>query len=255
MTPPAIDRRRGWAGSFDRLASRLLTRPTTWAYALLIAIGVAIPLLLLHVAGSMNDQARIGSEGVARTAERALADADRRTLYDYAHWNASHDALASTVDPVFAEENLGAYLGQNFGLSGSILVTDDNRIAFAWSSTGTPLSEDDANRIESLGTLLAAARADAGGAAKQGYAVLEGRVMLASAARVQREDVEQATSGPILVFLRGVSESLLARIGTDYVLDGLRVVDPAQPVTADEATLVLNDVEGRPVTTLAWRAE
>ena len=253
--PPANDRRRGWAGSLDRLATRLLVRPTTWAYALLIAVGVAIPLLLLHVAGSMNDQARVSSEGVAQTAERALADADRRTLYDYAHWNASYDALAGTVDQTFAKENLSAYLGQNFGLSGSILITDDNRIAFAWSSTGAPIAAGDANRIESLGSLLAAARTDTSGGAKQGYAVLDGKVMLATAARVQREDVEQATSGPILVFLRGMSESLLARIGSDYVLAGLRVADSAQPVAANEATLVLKDVEGHPVTTLAWNVD
>ena len=77
----------------------------------MIAVGLAVPALLLHVAADMNETARTGSLALARTATGALANADGQTAIDYARWDEARERLIGAVDLAWADSYIGRTLG------------------------------------------------------------------------------------------------------------------------------------------------
>ncbi|MGD9537509.1 MAG: ATP-binding protein [Alphaproteobacteria bacterium] len=242
-------------GRFGTLAGAILRRPPVLAFALLIAVGLAVPLLLLHVSAGMNEAARSGSLALARTATGALSNADSQTAIDYARWDEARERLIGAVDLAWADNYIGQVLGENFQLSGSLVIGEAGDIKYLWADHPTLQATPPATLLKEVMALNLKASADPAGETWQGYLTLDGAVFLASAARVQGETPGLGLNGPVLVLFRTLDRALLARIEADYVLRELRVVGDEAAVHPDEVSLALGDVNGEPTITIAWRLD
>jgi signal transduction histidine kinase len=251
----ANDRRGALAGLQRVFTGASLRRPIAWVLVFAAAVGIAVPLLLLHVADSLNEEALSGSTAVARTAIDSLAAADRSTVYDYTHWDEAFEQLTGPLDPDWADANLGSYLGENFQIAGSLVLAADGRAIYAWAGQPTLAPLDRGTLRQALDQLAVAVRADPTGPARHDYLTLGAEVFLASASVVQRPAGDPPPGAPVLIIVRALNRALLERIGGAYVLDGLRVVTPDAPPHRGEAVLGLSGLAGAPVGTIAWRPD
>jgi diguanylate cyclase (GGDEF)-like protein/PAS domain S-box-containing protein len=186
-----------------------------------------------------------------RNAVSALTVAEDRLVEvttAYARWDGAVQKLHEHFDPDWALRNIALSPHGIYGVDHIFVFGPNNALAFqSHKEAAEPqdVTSDTARVREVLTPLVAAARAAAGTSDDSARAVwpvsLYGTVQLAAAAAIVALDSADVTSREgmsVLVFVRGFSPTLLARLAGDSTLPDLRVSTSAD-VRAGEMSFPL----------------
>ncbi len=225
---------------------------------LLVAVSAAIVINL-----SARGQDRIAAEG-SKTLVGSLItgfEEDLDTLvYDNSWWDLAVENLVTSLNKDWADNNIGTYAAEVYGLSESFVVAPDGstRIAYVF---GVP-SREDARRYFGPGLDLLIARARAASMFEpepaSGYFVHEGLLRLVSASAITHEnpigaDTERRVR-EVLVYAHHISPELLGEISDEFLVEGLAF--SLEPPTEDlrNPAIALDGPDGQPVVWLTWEA-
>ena len=96
---------------------------------LLLALG-AIAFFLNAASERENVLARAQSINLANTAVETFSASLSARLYDFSWWDEMAQRAAREMDPEWANDNIGLYLEEDFGYSGSYLIGSNSQISF-----------------------------------------------------------------------------------------------------------------------------
>ncbi len=183
--------------------------------------------------------------GVLLTYEDELAKLGR----DYAYWNEAMDNLLVALDARWADQNVGAYLVESFGLSASLVIDGQGRVIFARARSGERVPTLGDFRPP-LGELLARARQDAQGAPLPvtGYGLQGGKPHLIAAVRLtpHSEPARYRGVSGFLVISRALDRPLLDKLQSHFGFVGLHLVP------GNAGRFELSDFQGAPFYGLDW---
>ena len=193
-----------------------------------------------------------------------VGDYQRRlaqTALDYSYWDEAVENLVTAPDPDWADENVGIYLFDTFGISSSYVVDENDRTSY--SMIGGERADNNPFTRFSIGIkdLVEAAR---GGVSEEtpvpSLGLLAANDMLYIGAANVLTDYDYSgdttinlPTGAVLVLTRALDSDLLAEISGHYRLDDLRLVMETEPPEAP--ALALFSAGGEAAGFLAWRTE
>ena len=218
-----------------------------------IACGAMYYLLDLTATRSNQDAAE-ASEHLAQTALKVLADEMEGQVVDYALWDVTVDQVENGVDPEWAEKNVGSYLADTFGYSGSFLTAADGTVLVEYRVDESLPSEPAGLLGPNLEAFLAAVQASSMAETEpvSRYVRHRDKVVLVTAGAVTREDPTEEqrvrVPRPVLYLFTELDADVLSRIARDYRLDRVGLaLDPP-----DGLGVPLPGVGGNPVAALVW---
>ena len=200
-------------------------------YPVALIVLTSVGLLLTYVYYSLRSQDEITvavSErfalGVLRAEEAALA----RLVRDYAWWDQTVDKVLIDLDPIWAAENIGAYLSESFGTSATLVLDPNNETIYA--------SVDDERRSDfslksfdwDLSPLLDRARTSVtedGPEALTLLAKIGADIHLVAACAITKEYFGRpiVPQGPfaILILTQRLDAAFVEQLGTEYGFPGM----------------------------------
>jgi signal transduction histidine kinase len=230
---------------------------------LVLFLGVAGGLIHLGVTAQNALAVRNSETVVARTLagmERELA----ANALDYAWWDEGIENTVENPDPLWAEENIGAWTHDTYSVNGTAVFgpTGGAALYAAVDSVAQPV------RLSAFGgtltPLLEETRSSdmAESVPVSGYALFRNGVVMAGAAAMTHEYPTEAQlrrqPRPVLVFFRRLDQPALAALAERLdIADGIALVrtDLGEPVPASaNANLPIASADGSPLGLLAWRA-
>lgn len=232
------------------------------SFALVLVISVVVIGGLAVFATRSQDRIAVKesihlTKSVFASIERRLAD----QLLDYSYWDEAVDNLVTALDPVWADKNVGIYMHDRFAITTSFVVNADNRPVYGMVE-GKRSSDNPFRRFsDDLGLLVQRTRAQPRSAPPKPAAGLisDGRsIHFAAASVLTTFNVEGRTKGDIatdsvLIFTRVLNADMLAEIGRNFLLNGLRVSLGDSPHSA--ASLPLTGPGGSPLGHLSWQVD
>jgi len=237
-------------------------RHILFAFALVLVVSVAlIGGLVIVAANSQNQIATRDSIHLTRSVlsaiERRLAD----QLLDYSYWDEAVANLVANRNLAWADNNIGIYMHDKFGINSSFVLDAENRPVYAMID-GKRRDDNPLVRFSGgIDRLIARTRANPPteapkpvvGILHDGMAIHIAAVsMLTNFIDVNARQRKIGT-GWILIFTRRLDEKLLANVAEGYRLEDLRLV--RSEVTALSTVLPLNAVDGSTLGYLTWRVE
>ncbi|WP_159460167.1 sensor histidine kinase [Tistlia consotensis] len=243
-----------------------MTRRFYLTTGLLVLLFLASAGLLLGYLGYSLDRQSAGqSAHLAETALRQLEATDRSHAYDFAFWDDTVAFTRGQHDRAWADQNTGLWSMRTYGFTDAFIVAANDRPLY--SAVRRPGGGDAVDSPppqellgSGLGALLAAARAAPMNDPTPVSAYLrQGEtVFLAVAAAITPEyptpaELERQPR-PVLVYARQLDATLLADLGSRYLLPDLRLVPAAEAAPGDRRAgrLALAGPDGGTVATLAW---
>jgi len=235
-------------------AAGLTLWPLMLGLAVLFVLGLLAVTGATWLAGRQAD--RLAAEEKVRQVERALetrAESLKTTSADWAWWNEGIEKLVLAPDRVYADQNLGVYARDTFGLYAAFVVDPDDRPTFAYLRARPLPSETASSWLSTLRPLVERTREPHDQPTPAtAYARIEGQLVFVSATAMAAE----AGSPPInwkqpavLVFMRAVDADYLSAIAESAGVSALQTVDLA-PLGSHVS---LPGPDGAAVATLAWR--
>ncbi|MGE0255512.1 MAG: ATP-binding protein [Alphaproteobacteria bacterium] len=228
-------------------------------YAVLATIAVvAIGILSLHTARVADRYAAEASLELAGSNLAAEARALGVQAKDKSWWDAAIENLFVRFDARWADDNLGWYLKDTFGVDASIIVAADDTTTVAYVA-GRPDPRPSSDIVShGIGDLVARARAAPMGepAPATGYALVDGRpaIVAASAFTPQNPTAEQQTrqARPVLVLARFLGDTLFAAIHERSLLDDLHLLAPDEAPRPETLQLDIAAIDGTLLGRLGW---
>src|SRR5262245_47137337 len=112
---PSVGSRSAASGGLDTRVQRWSVLP----FLVLLAVGAAVIAGLIVIAARGQDRISVNNSielvrSVLAVQQRDLA----RTTRDYAWWDEAYANLAAKPDAGWANENIGSYVKDSFGVSG-----------------------------------------------------------------------------------------------------------------------------------------
>ncbi len=219
--------------------------------------GIALGAVLYFVslaADRENAQAVDNSNHLARTAIGTVREDMVGRVVDYAWWNDMVAQVKNGIEPGWAETNIGKYMQDEFGYSGSYVFDAGNETLYhAKDNPDLP-----AEGLQFLGSggeaFLTALRATPTARSESGssFVTWNGRVYLVAAGSITPETPTEAEAKlkdrPILVFFREMNSELMESLGQRFLLGGLRLGG----VGNDGGGLSLSSLTGKPLATVIW---
>jgi signal transduction histidine kinase/DNA-binding NarL/FixJ family response regulator len=243
----------GW---FDLRADRWRSLPLVG----LLLVGALVVGGLVLMATRAQD--RLAAEKSVALVQSVLAAEQRnlaRTATDYAWWQEAYENLAENPSRDWASTNIGAYLHDNFDISGSFVLDPSYATVFAFRS-GKPVEFDlTAHASGGLGQLVAVARASKASppAAPSGLIAIDGALQVVAVSRIAPEQPvpdSRRGAGHILVFTRDLDAAALGDLAANYGVAQLRFLPAGQPI--EQPTMLrLAGPDGTPLGTLVWNPE
>jgi len=226
-------------------------------------LGVAVvALILLLVAIAADSQNRLATRSAQHLASSALRVESEQlggVIRDYTFWNDAVKNLAVGLDPVWADDNVGAWANDSLGMDATLVLhTGDLRLIFG-SVDGRTQDDGLVSRFSpELAQIVSGARDVVGmpgevpGVAFT-YLEFDGTPAMAGAAILKWEDdrpLPLRDGAPVaLVFVRRIDEGMLERFGELYLLPGMKLA----PTSAEMAdSIALRSVADRVVARVAW---
>ena len=241
-------------------------RRLLWPLGLLIGGLVAIIMvLLLFAAHEQNDLAAQASEHLTRGALAAETDALASHARDYATWDDAVENLLGTLDPGWAEENIGTWAYEGLSMDATVVVDGSGAVIYgmvAGEVLGPATLEHFGQSLQELITTTQAAALQPGatadtGLANSAYVRLDGAVAIASASPIVHTDGTLPQTGSdkpaVLVYVRVLDEALLQAVAERYLLTDLRLADSGAP--PEGVSLPLTSAGGAVLGTLIWVPE
>ncbi len=229
-------------------------------FAVIVVISVALigGLVVIAARGqervAVNDSVHLARSVVA-SIKRRLAD----QLLDYSYWDQAVDNLVTEPSPTWADNNVGIYMHDNFGINTSFVLDTANRATYGMiggkRSDAIPM-ERFSGGVEALMKRTRAAPANAPpvpatGLLKNGGTVHIAALSVLTSFPTAGQKQDRIATGWILMFTRALDDRLLAEISENFLLEDLRWV--ASEDLALSAMLPLDAIDGTRLGYLTWR--
>ena len=184
----------------------------------------------------------------------------RNWSYDYAVWDETIANVVKSLDRDWANNNIGQYLYDSFGIDQSYAVDADDHTVIAYRE-GEELPAADLLKDFSpeIKILLQKTRASSPQDPEpaSGIFLQSGKILLVSASVITPEnpgsEVRSDLPRPALVLVRALSEDLLAKVADRFLLPELRLAQPS-PTTAPGAMPLLGPAD-KILGELQWNLE
>ncbi len=232
------------------------------AFALVLTVSVALIGGLVVLAANSQNQVAIRdsvhlTQSVLAAMERRLAD----QLLDYSYWDEAVANLVTNRNLEWADNNVGMYMHDKFGIDSSFVLDADDRPVYAMID-GKRRDENPLVRFSGgIDRLIARTRANpsteppkpVAGMLRDGKAIHIAAVsVLTNFVNVNARDRKVGT-GWILMFTRRLDEKLLATVAEDYRLEDLRLVQAESDALTSALPLVA--VDRSTMGYLSWRVD
>lgn len=235
------------------------------AWRLFVPVG-ALVLFAVALAGgalwlAVVEIDRTAARSSNRLARTAIEDVTRDMgllAKDYAYWDVTIENVLVDLDRPWAENDLGTYISETFGVTGTIVIDEADGVAFSWTHPDRPAFPDDAagRVVGDLAAVIGQARASPMDN-PDGLPCLVRTAMGLYVAGVAAITPEKPTleeleprPRPILIVLRPLDDAWLARTAERFALSDLRIVFDLE--TASEQAVHLFRSDGTEVAILDW---
>jgi signal transduction histidine kinase len=222
---------------------------------LLIVLGVAAFVGAVWLAGRRADS--LAEAEKVQQVERLLATRAASlatTNRDWAWWNEGIEKFITLPDRTYADQNLGDYAADTFGLHAALAISPDDRPIFAYLR-GRPVLDSTAIQwLAVLRPLIERTRAESkeGPVPSTAYAELQGQLVFVSATAMTPEKGTPRVDWvrpAVLVFVRAIDADFLASVAEEAGTKEMRAV-----AIGEKARVVLTGGRGEPVAGLTWAA-
>jgi len=229
-----------------------------WPMVLLLMLAtLALAALTWHAAERLDETAGAAERRHAAAVLAAAQAEVRRQAADYAYWNDMYERVVAQLDPVWADDNIGAYIWKTYRYDTAFVLGSEGetRIGFlAGRQSGLDAHAVLGDGLAALAAQAQVGRLDGPGTASGLLAGPDGTVRLVGAATIMREQSDPATlhrgPRPVLVFSRPLQQEPLRSLREDFRLDDVAFV--AGPADDGLESLELRDPLGRQLGALAW---
>ena len=233
-----------------------------FAFALVLVVSVALIGGLVVVAA--NSQNQIATRDSVHLTRSVLAAIERRLadqLLDYSYWDEAVANLVANRNLDWADNNIGIYMYDKFGIDSSFVLDADNRPVYAMMA-GKRRDENPLLRFSGgVDRLIARTRANPPTEAPKPVAGIlhDGKAIHIAAVSVLtnffnvNDRQRKIGTGWVLMFTRRLDEKLLANIAESYRLESLRLVGTES--AALSTALPLSAADGSTLGYLTWRVE
>ncbi len=221
---------------------------------LVLSIG-AVTYFLSVAAERENNVAYRESRHIVETAFSLKERELRNWARDYAWWDDTLENATKNVNLEWAENNIGTYLQDSFGVSGSFVTKPDMTTVFYSPRSGAVHD----NALDFLGgngaaflTRVQSAPMESS-AALTTYVRFDDSLFLVAAAPITKEypsgDDLIRRPRPVLVIYKELDRDTIAEISRQFLLNELRLVTTPP---SDAASFALQSFEEKPVAFAAW---
>ena len=228
------------------------------------AISVTIISALVFIAA--NSLNRISEEKSVHLAGSVIAsheDTLNRLNIDTAYWDQAVEKLVYNFDPVWATDNIGNFLYENFDAYSSYAIDPENRATYSMVE-GEGLDDTPVERMgEALKVLIEKARTsrplDEVPTPVSGFVRDDNRILLVSATRlttyanIDGEEVSMGTRS-VLVMTQDINAELLGKLGANYLLTNFHL-DLSSQLPEAKTALAINDGTGKHIGALLWQTD
>jgi len=228
----------------------------------------SLALSVLVVSGlvwfSLRSQDTVAIQDSVHLTRSMLGDTRGRLqdqLLDYSYWDEAVQNLVDRPDPDWADNNIGTYMYERFGIDCSLVVAPDDTITYAMLE-GSRVGAADVEKFkDGFRELIERARLTPRDRAPNpvtGFLAGGEAIHMVGASVLTRfpggavSDAEIGT-GWVLVFGKSLDETRLRSFEQDYLLTGLRIVAPDQEPFP--ANLPITAPNGHLLGYLTWVAE
>ena len=200
---------------------------------------VALVLFAVALAGgalwlAVEEIDRTAARSSSRLAKSAVEDLSKSMAVlakDYAFWDVTIEKVLVDLDRTWAEDDLGTYMSATFGITGSLVIDENDRLVFFWRHPETPaFSEEGVERIvRDLAHVIEVARSTPMDVPEgvPGLVMAESGLAVAGVSAITPE----VPSGenlvrrprPVLILLRPLDAGWLAQTAERFALEDLRI--------------------------------
>ncbi len=251
------DKRGSMSETPDRTAKTreqfLWTRFLWLAGLLLFVIFAAAFAVVLSASNRANDvEVETGLMALDSVLSSQLSDLGIEGV-EHAFWDDMVEQVEARFDPVWVENNIGAFVHETAEISLTLVFDrDDSPILYVQDGEQRASTEIDVS-MEALAATFEAARNGPVDPpiATTGYLQFQDQVFFVSVVPVSPEYPAETYIGsdrPILVFGRAITPDLLMNFSTDFSLADLRCVNS----TPETPSIGLKDFNGQSVGWVTW---
>jgi signal transduction histidine kinase len=226
---------------------------------LFLCVAIGVMAYFLYVAAQReNVLARNSSLHLTNTAFKSVTRTTSNWVKDYAWWDETLAQTTGEVDVKWAEGNVGTYLQETFGITGSFIVNPTLQTTF-FSPSDDNRHNDAMKFLDDQGQKfldLVQHTSMAESTALSTYVKKDGKVYLVAAAPITAEEpsAEDLNYHPraILILYQHLNQDLIENLATNFLLKDLTVSDLLPNEIAD--FIPLNDFSGQPIAFAFWQA-
>ncbi|NBC34392.1 MAG: hypothetical protein GVY13_17070 [Alphaproteobacteria bacterium] len=242
--------------SYDAFRSGQDSRLIVLALTAIIGILAVVVYLIIAEASRQLDEAGADMANTAISSAVAMRESDiGRLAIDYTWWEVSFEQVTGGLDPDWAEDNLGPWLSEEFGMDVVAVVDGAGRTIY--NSLQGEIDDRDVGEVfpASLQRLIDEARASPREEPEPSVAYLRrgGAIDLVAVSPFTHDDPEIAAAGPpvrpVLILADRLDADWLGQLQAITGIAGLSIVESAGH---DRVSLALPDPNGAPVGHLNW---
>ncbi|MCR9221237.1 MAG: ATP-binding protein [Alphaproteobacteria bacterium] len=227
--------------------------------------GAGVMTLAALLVGGLTYFGVYGQDAVSIDASERRLDAaldgslDRlaRMARDNAWWDAAHANLVDSVDPEWADDNVGAWMHETYGVSATLVLGPQDEPVFvaAYGAAEPHAQADWGPHIERLADdVRSGAMADS--QPMSGVVRWRGELHLAGAAPITPETPTAVAASPtprsVLMFLQRLDAARLAILAEEQQVSSLAIA--SKPLVQGNAWVPLHAPDGASLGGLSWQA-
>ena len=237
-----------------RYLRRYAWQPVVFSGVFFVLAFAAVLYFLDIAATRENAAAREHSRHLAETAVGTIRDDMARRVVDYAWWNDMVAQVAKGLEPAWADSNIGSYLHDEFGYSGTYLLGPDLKTIYSYAAI-PGLTKDAEVFLGDGGQAFLRRQQETSQARSEivtAFVRNDDGVFLVALGPVTPEQPTpqqlRPHPRPLLMFHRRIDGALLADLGRKFLLDSLRLAPPGSAAGG----IALAGMDGRPVVEAIW---
>lgn len=242
----------------NRLIQSTYRKLTLPFWFLLIFSGFAILFLIAYLTYFQNQNAISASVQLTKAIFESRLGDIRRTVYDSAYWDQAVNQLVTKMDPVWADENIGAYQYELTGITSSYVLDKNDEVRYG-SVEGERVEENTLSNFKGgLDLLIKEVRSGEksedpvvaiGYLARDKKLYIVATAMLTTYFLQDGEEVSQQTDH-VLVMTKRIDAKFLQVLNTSYLIPLGKIIPPS--AEAGDAFLTFTSPDGKEIATLVW---
>ncbi len=229
--------------------------------SLIVVVTALVGALLYFGVLGQDSIARRNSEAAVASSLRMLNANVRDHAVDNAWWDATRIRVVGARDYDWADQNIGAWMFETYGINGSFVLGSENEpIYTVLEGERVAYSLDDFDGgIQDLIEQARTVDMDES-VAKAGYLIFQGNLVVLAVAAITPEVPTEAElvyrDRPILGMFRFLDQAFLDTLAEDLLIPGgFRLIAPgADAPNGTDARQVITAVNGTPLSQVTWQA-